>query len=248
MTITLEEAAFGTEKEIKIPRWQTCEPCSGSGAEPGTQAETCPNCKGSGNVRFQQGFFSVSKTCGKCHGAGKIITTPCKQCRGEGKVRVQRDISVKIPAGVDIGSRLRLSGEGDFGSFGGPPGDLYIVLDIEEHATFKRHGMDVYCEVPISFPTAVFGAEIEVPTLNGTTTLKIPPSTPSGKTFQIRGRGITKLGSNQRGDQVVGVYIDVPKKLTDRQKELLQEFAKISGENVEAAKGFTGKLKDLFAG
>ncbi|KAF0182413.1 MAG: molecular chaperone DnaJ [Nitrospirae bacterium] len=248
MTITLEEAAFGIEKEIKIPRWQTCESCSGSGSEPGKQAETCPNCKGSGNVRFQQGFFSVSKTCGKCHGAGKIITSPCSKCRGEGKVRVQRDISVKIPAGVDVGSRLRLSGEGDFGSSGGPPGDLYIVLDVEEHRVFKRHGLDVWCEAPISFPTAVFGAEIEVPTLNGTAKIKIPASTGSGKEFHIKGRGIPKLGTNHRGDQIVSVFIDVPKKLSDRQKELLQEFARLGGESVEESKGFKGKLKDLFTG
>jgi len=161
---------------------------------------------------------------------------------------VCKRITLRIPAGVGTGSRLRLAGKGEAGAQGGAAGDLYVVLHVKEHGLFHRQEDDLICEVPVAADLAALGGEIEVPTLNGTTTLKIPPSTPSGKTFQIRGRGITKLGSNQRGDQVVGVYIDVPKKLTDRQKELLQEFAKISGENVEAAKGFTGKLKDLFAG
>jgi molecular chaperone DnaJ len=247
LNITLEEAAFGCEKAIKIPRWQTCDECSGTGSEPGKQPAVCPSCKGTGHIRFQQGFFSVSKTCGKCQGAGRIITNPCRACSGNGKVRVQRDISVKIPAGVDSGSRLRLSGEGDFGSYGGPPGDLYVVMSVEEHNFFKRDGMDIYCEVPISFPKAVFGGEIEVPTLNGAAKLKIPAGASSGKSFHLKGKGIPRLGSHQRGDQIVSIYIDVPKKLTPRQKELLEEFASISGEDLGESKGFKSKLKNLFS-
>lgn len=247
LNISLQEAAFGIEKTIKVPRWQSCDVCHGDGAEPGTSATTCPNCKGTGHVRFQQGFFSVSKTCGKCHGTGKIITNPCKNCKGNGKVRVQREISLKIPAGVDTGSRLRLSGEGDFGSYGGPPGDLYVVINIDEHPFFKRDGMDIYCQIPVSFPKAVFGGEIEVQTLDGHAKLKIPAGTQSGKSFHLKGKGIPRLGSHQRGDQIVSIYIDVPKKLTPRQKEILEEFARISEDSIQETKGFKSKLKDLFS-
>lgn len=248
MSISLEEAAFGVEKNITIPKWQTCEPCKGSGSEPDKTPATCSNCKGSGQVRFQQGFFSVAKTCGKCNGAGKVITHPCKACKGSGKMKVQKEISLKIPAGVDNNSRLRVSGEGDFGSHGGPAGDLYVVLSVDEHRFFVRDGLDIYCQAPIQFHKAVFGGEIEVDTLDGSTKIKIPAGTPSGKTFHVKGRGIPKLGSHHRGDQVVTIYIDVPKKLTARQKELLEEFARISGDdNPEYGKGFKSKLKDLFS-
>jgi molecular chaperone DnaJ len=248
LDITLEEAAFGVEKMINIPRWQTCDTCTGTGAKPGTSPSTCSNCNGTGHVRFQQGFFSVSKTCNKCHGTGRLITDPCTSCKGGGKVRVQKEISIKIPAGVDTGSRLRMTGEGDFGSYGGPQGDLYVVLSVQEHDFFKRDGMDVYCEVPLSYPKAVFGGEVEVPTLDGTAKLKIPAATQSGKSFHLKGKGIPRLGSHQRGDQIVSVYIDVPKKLTPRQKELLEEFAALGGDDIsEASKGFKSKLKDLFS-
>ncbi len=248
LTITLEEAAFGTEKSLKIPRWQTCDLCSGSGAQPGKPPVTCATCKGTGHIRFQQGFFSVSRPCSKCHGSGSIITNPCTTCRGEGKVRAQKDILVKIPAGVDTDSRLRISGEGDFGSFGGPPGDLYVVLSVEEHRYFKREGMNIYCDFPTAFTTAVLGGEVEVPTLDGTAKLKVPAATPSGKLFHLKGKGMPRIGSHQRGDQVVRVSIEVPKKLTPRQKELLEEFAMISGEmHDESTKGFKGKLKDIFS-
>jgi molecular chaperone DnaJ len=246
LDITLEEAAFGTEKKITIPRWQNCDVCGGSGSAPGTSPITCPNCRGTGHVRFQQGFFSVSKTCGRCQGSGKIITNPCKNCKGNGKVKVQREILVKIPAGVDSGSRLRVSGEGDLGSYGGPPGDLYVLINVEDHPFFKRDGMNIYCQVPISFTKAVFGGEIEVPTLNGHESLKIPAGTPSGKSFHIKGKGMPRIGGHHRGDQIVSVYIDVPKKLTPRQKELLEEFERLSEEATEK-KGFKNKLKDFFA-
>lgn len=248
LNISLEDAAFGAEKIIEVPRWQSCSRCNGSGAEPGTSPVTCPGCRGTGHVRFQQGFFSVSKTCGKCHGGGKIITKPCHDCNGNGKIRVKKEISVRIPAGVDNGSRLRLSGEGDLGSFGGPPGDLYVVISVNEHPFFKRDGMDIYSQVPISFTKAVFGGEIEVQTLYGTTKLKIPAGTPSGKLFRLKGKGMPGIGVSQKGDQIVSVYIDVPKKLTPRQKELLEEFENISEDtHEETSKGLRGRLKGIFS-
>lgn len=246
LTITLEEAASGVEKVISVPKLQTCRECQGTGAEPGTSPVQCSHCRGTGQIRFQQGFFSVSKTCPKCQGTGIIITNPCKVCRGATKVRVNRELSIKIPAGVDNNSRLRVSGEGDTGSYGGPPGDLYVIISVQEHPVFRREGLDIYCERPISFTKAVFGGEIEVPTLNGTSKLKIPPGTSSGTVFKLKGKGMPKLGSFHRGDQIVQVSIEVPKKLTDRQKELLKEFARLSGEEVESSKGFTSKIKDLF--
>lgn len=248
LNITLHEAAFGSEKTITVPRWQTCDRCNGIGSEPGTTPSGCPECQGTGHIRFQQGFFSVSRTCAKCKGTGKIITKPCHKCKGNGKIRIQREISVKIPPGVDNNSRLRLNGEGDFGTYGGPPGDLYVVINVEKHPFFERDGMDIYCQIPISFPKAVFGGEIEVPTLNGTAKLKIPAGTASGKSFHLKGKGMPRLGSHQKGDQIVSIYIDVPKKMTPRQKELLEEFAKISEEtHEESAKGIKDRLKGLFS-
>lgn len=247
LNISLEEVAFGAEKNIKVPRWQSCDVCSGIGCKPGTSPVSCPNCRGSGHIRFQQGFFSVSKTCGKCGGAGKIIADPCHACKGSGKVRINRELSIKIPAGVDNDSRLRLNGEGDIGSYGGPSGDLYVVINVDEHPYFKREGMHIYCQSPISFSKAVFGGEIEVPTLYGPTMVKIPAGTPSGKSFRLKNKGVSSLGGHQKGDQIVSVYIDVPKKLTPRQKKLLAEFAGIDGENIEESKGFMSKLKNLFS-
>lgn len=245
LEITLMEAAFGTEKTIEVPKWESCTECHGTGSAPGKGPVTCSNCKGTGHVRFQQGFFSISKTCGKCNGTGKIITDPCKSCKGQGRVKRVRTINVKIPAGVDTGSRLRITGEGDPGFYGGPPGDLFVVLNIEEHPFFKREGNEIFCEVPISFPQAALGAEIEVPTLDGTSKIKIPPGTPSGRIFHIKGTGLTKVGGHIKGDQIVRVYVDVPKKLTPRQKELLEEFVRSDGD--EVAKSFKEKLKDLFS-
>ncbi len=246
LTITLEEAVRGTEKELKIPRWQTCETCGGSGARPGTGPSSCPECRGSGYVRFQQGFFSVTRTCPRCGGSGSFVSSPCRVCGGEGKVRKQRTVSVKIPPGVDDGSRLRVSGEGEAGQYGGPPGDLYIVINVKPHGFFKRRGNDLYCEVPITFPQAVLGGEIEVPTLYGPERLKIPPGTPSGKEFVLKGKGVPRLGGHSRGDQIVRVYIDVPKKVTPKQRELLQEFARLSGEEVH--KSFAERLREFFSG
>ncbi len=246
LDITLMEAAFGTEKNIDIPKWESCSECHGSGSAPGKGPTTCSHCKGAGQVRFQQGFFSISKTCQKCGGTGQIITDPCKVCKGQGKVKKTKSISVKVPAGVDEGARLRISGEGEMGFHGGPPGDLYIILNVEEHPFFKREGSDIYCDIPLSFPQAALGSEIEVPTLDGVSKLKIPSGTPSGRIFYLKGKGIQRLGWHGKGDQIVRVYIDVPKKLTPRQKELLEEFASINGD--EVAKSFKDRLKDLFTG
>lgn len=246
LDITLEESAFGAEKQIEAPRWETCSTCKGSGSKPGKGPVTCSHCKGTGHVRFQQGFFSVSKSCGACHGTGKIITDPCAACKGNGKVKNVRSILVKVPAGVDSGSRLRMSGEGEPGAHGGPPGDLYIIIDLKEHPVFVRRGNDIYCAMSITFPQAVLGAEIEVPTLEETANLKIPPGTQSGKAFHMRGKGIPRLGGHGKGDEVVVVNIEVPKHITPRQRELLEEFAQINGE--KASRTFKEKLKDIFSG
>lgn len=244
--ITLMEAAFGVEKTIEVPRWEMCEECGGSGSAPGKSPATCANCKGAGHIRVQQGFFSISRTCEKCGGAGRVITHPCKLCNGAGRVKKSRDINLKIPAGVETGSRLRVSHEGEMGVYGGPRGDLYIYINVEEHPFFKREGNDLYCEVPISFPQAALGTEVEVPTIDGTARIKISAGTPSGKVFHLKGRGVQRLGSHGKGDQFVRIYVDVPKSLTPRQKELLEEFAHINGD--EVAKSFKEKIKDLFTG
>lgn len=244
--ISLSEAIFGTEKTIDFPKWETCKDCRGNGSAPGKSPETCPSCKGAGQIRFQQGFFTVSKSCSKCQGAGKIITHPCKKCKGTGNIQEQKNISLKIPAGVDTGSRLRISGEGEPGEYGGPHGDLYVVLNIEEHPFFKREGTEIFCEVPISFPQAALGTEIEVPTIDGIAKLKIPSGTQSGKLFTIKGKGAPRVGGQHRGNQIVRIYVEIPTKLTARQKELLEEFAAINGD--EVSKSFKEKLKDLFTG
>ena len=244
LDITLKETVAGTEKTIEIPRWETCTNCRGTGAKEEKDITSCPTCKGFGQVRMQQGFFSISKTCGRCGGTGRIITEPCRGCKGAGKFRKNKEVSVKIPPGVDTGIRLKISGAGEAGTIGGPYGDLYIVISVAPHPFFKRKGNDLLCEVPILFTQAALGAEIEVPTIDGKAFIKIPPGTPSGRVFHLKGRGVPKLGGHGSGDLFITVSVDVPKKLTPRQRELLEEFAMISGEDV--SKGFTDKVKDLF--
>lgn len=244
LEVNLEDAAFGTQKEIEIPTLTSCDTCTGTGSADGKEPVQCKECGGSGSMRFQQGFFSVTKTCSRCGGQGTVISNPCRACRGSGKMRVKRNVSVKIPPGVDSNTRLKMTGEGEEGSIGGPSGDLYIFISVREHEFFKRNGQEIECEVPISFTVAALGGEIEVPTLEGKENIRIPASTQSGRIFRLRNQGIQRLGGFNRGDQLVRVVISVPTKLTPKQKELLEEFAKESGEDV--SKSFTDKFMNLF--
>ena len=247
LDLGFEEAAFGCEKTIAVPRMATCESCDGDGAKPGTKPKTCTGCRGSGQVRFQQGFFSIAKTCGQCSGQGTIIADPCPKCQGQGVVRRTQNLSVKIPAGVDTGSRLKLRGEGEAGGGGGPAGDLYVVIRVREHALFRREDSDVICDIPLSFPQAALGADIEVPTIEGKHKMRIPPGTQSGALFRLKGKGIADLRGYGRGDHVVRVVVETPRKLTKRQQELLEEFAKSSGQEVHPmSRGFFEKVKEMF--
>lgn len=250
--ISFEEAAFGVEKEIKINRTEKCSVCNGTGAKPGTNKSTCPKCNGTGEVRYAQntpfGQFVNVRTCDRCNGTGEIINEPCTKCGGTGKERKTRKINIKIPAGVDTGSVIPLRGEGEPGERGGPPGDLYIYINVLPHEIFTREGDDVICEIPISFVTAALGGNIEVPTLDGKVRYNIPEGTQSGTIFRLKNKGIQHLRGYGRGDQYVKVTVDVPKKLTEKQKELLREFAKISGEDISGGhkKGFFDKVRDAF--
>ncbi|MFQ5849060.1 MAG: molecular chaperone DnaJ [Candidatus Binatia bacterium] len=245
--ISFEEAAFGTEKKIKVPRHGPCDVCRGSGSKPGSSPRTCPTCRGRGQVSFQQGFFSVSRTCSHCRGQGTIIPNPCTACNGSGRVRKFHTLSVKIPSGVDTGSRLKLRGEGESGIAGGPLGDLYVVIRVQEHPIFIRDGLEVICEVPISFVQAALGAEIEVPTLEGKVKMKIPAGTQSGRVFRLKGKGIRDVHGYHLGDQHVRVVVETPTHLTARQKELLTEFAAVGGEEVHPlSKGFFEKVRQIF--
>ena len=237
LKISFYDAAFGKETEIEIPKNVLCEICNGTGAKPGTYPTTCPNCKGTGQVTRSQGFFAIRTTCGQCHGEGKIIPHPCKECRGFGMVREKKKIKVKIPPGVDTGSKLRIRGEGEEGERGGPPGDLYVVLSVEPHEFFSRDGDDIVCQIPISFPQAALGAEIEVPSLNGNKRLSIPKGTESGEIFRIRGEGFPKLKGHGRGDMVIQAIVKTPKTLTKRQEEILREFEGLGKEEVKEMEG-----------
>ena len=247
LSLGFEEAVFGTEKKIKIPRQGLCETCHGSGSKPGTAPGTCPTCRGKGQVSFQQGFFNVSRTCNQCRGQGTIISDPCISCNGAGRVRKLHTLSVKIPAGVDSGSRLKLRGEGESGASGGPAGDLYVVIQVEPHPLFIRHGLDIICEVPISFVQAALGSEMDVPTLAGKVKMKIPPGTQSGKVFRMKGKGVRDVQGYHQGDQHVKVLVETPTHLKPRQKELLKEFAELGEEEVHPlSKGFFDKVKQIF--
>lgn len=247
LNITFEEAAFGAEKKIKVPRQSACESCHGSGAKPGTSPRTCPTCRGKGQVSFQQGFFSISRTCNQCQGQGTIISDPCEACHGAGRVRKFHTLSIKIPPGVDNSSRLKLRGEGESGMAGGTPGDLYVVIEVESHPLFIRDGLEIICEMPISFVQAALGAEIDVPTLEGKVKMKIPAGTQSGKIFRLKGKGIRDVHGYNQGDEHVRVIVETPTHLSARQKELLKEFATLGGEEVHPlSKGFFDKVKQLF--
>ncbi|MCU0821289.1 MAG: molecular chaperone DnaJ [Spirochaetes bacterium] len=233
LSITLEDAVEGKEFKVEIPRSENCTACKGSGSAPGSEPTICTACGGTGQIRQTQGFFSITQTCYKCRGEGKIIGTPCKICSGSGMVQKKRKITVKIPAGVESGSRLKITGEGEQGPNNGPRGDLYVFIHVQKHAIFERHGNDILNVLHISFPMACIGGEIEVDTISGKKAkMKIPPGTENDQIFRLKGNGIPYLGSYGRGDQLVKIIVKVPKKLSSKQKELLQEFAKIDGEKI----------------
>ncbi len=250
LEITLEQAARGTETKIRVPTMTVCEICHGSGAKLGTSPTTCATCAGHGQVRMQQGFFSIQQTCPRCHGSGKTISSPCTACQGVGRIKQHKTLSVKIPSGVDNDDRIRLSGEGEHGSNGGPPGDLYVVMHITPHSVFQRDHNDLHCEMPISFAIAAMGGEIEIPTLDGSARIKIPSETQSGKIFRLRGKGIKGVRSSTHGDLHCHVMIETPANLTERQKELLREFEKINEEDSARhsprAKSWMNKVKEFF--
>jgi len=226
LTLDLEEAVRGHTINIRIPTYVGCDECGGSGAKKGTEAKTCTTCGGQGQVRMQQGFFSLQQTCPRCHGNGKMIDSPCGKCKGQGRVEKNKTLSVKVPAGVDNGDRIRLSGEGEAGENGGPAGDLYVQISVREHKIFQRDSSDLYCEVPIALTTASLGGELDVPTLNGRVKLKIPAETQTGKMFRLRGKGVKSVRGSRTGDLMCRVVLETPVNLTKQQKELLQEFDK----------------------
>ncbi|SFB13843.1 molecular chaperone DnaJ [Azotobacter beijerinckii] len=224
LELNLEEAVRGTTVTIRVPTLVHCKTCDGSGAKRGTAPVTCTTCGGIGQVRMQQGFFSVQQTCPRCHGSGKMIADPCPDCRGQGRVEEHKTLSVKVPAGVDSGDRIRLAGEGEAGTLGGPPGDLYVVVSVREHPIFQRDGKHLYCEVPISFADAALGGELEVPTLDGRVKLKIPEGSQTGKLFRLRGKGVAPVRGGAAGDLMCRVVVETPVNLSKRQRELLEEF------------------------
>ena len=250
ITLDFEEAVFGVTKQVEYDKQDTCENCNGSGVAPGKAPAACKTCGGRGQVRYQQGFFSISRTCSSCGGAGQVITDPCNKCRGEGRVMKSRSIEVKVPAGVEDGMRMRYAGQGEPGYFGGPNGDLYVVLHVREHDFFHRDGKDIHCSIPISFPQAALGAEIEIPTLEGTHKLKVPEGTQSGTVFRVKGKGVPVLNGHGKGDMMVEVRVQTPAKLTKRQKELLQELAETTSvDNKPSSKedpGIMSKVKEFF--
>jgi molecular chaperone DnaJ len=244
--IEFEEAVLGKEAKIRIPKWEACAECRGTGAKSSDSIRTCPTCNGAGSVRFQQGFFTISRTCNHCNGAGRIIADPCPKCHGEKQIHRDKTLTVKIPAGVETGTRLRLNGEGEPGSHGGPPGDLYVVLTVKDHPVFTREDDDLLCDVSISIGQAALGARIEVPTLKAKTQLKIPAGTQSGRTFRLKGLGVANIKGHGIGDLVVKVHVATPTKLSARQRELLEEFSKLSGDQVTTEEGLFEKVKNIF--
>jgi molecular chaperone DnaJ len=245
LEITLEEAANGMTAQLRIPRLETCEKCQGSGAAEGTQPETCQTCSGAGQVRYQQGFFSVARTCSTCRGTGRVIKTPCDGCRGAGRVEKERTMEVKIPAGVETGSRLRIAGEGESGTQGGPTGDLYVVIHVKEHEEFERQGNNLYSSVPITFAQAALGSEAAVKTLDGQQQLKIPAGTQTGSVFRLKGQGVPVLGGRGRGDLFVSVTVVTPTTLTREQRRLLEQLADVESKDLED-KGLIDKVRDIF--
>ena len=249
MEIRLEEAYSGKTAQVRIPTSVTCEACSGSGAKAGTRPKACPTCGGQGRIRHAQGFFTLERTCPSCQGRGQVIDSPCASCSGSGRVTRERTLSVNIPPGVEDGTRIRLAGEGEAGTRGGPSGDLYIFLSIGAHPFFQREGADLHCRAPISMVVAALGGELEVPSINGgNTRVKVPEGTQSGRRFRIHGKGMPVLRSKQAGDMYVQVVVETPQKLTKRQRELLSEFERLSSKETQPeSSGFFGKVKDFLA-
>jgi molecular chaperone DnaJ len=254
LEISFEESARGAETTIQIPRNETCETCKGSASMPGHEAIVCSHCQGRGQTRHQQGFFTVARTCSQCRGQGQIVQKPCLTCRGAGRVQKERKLTLKIPAGIATGQRLRLTGEGEGGGQGGPAGDLYVVIHVQDHAFFQRDGNTLHCEIPVSFPILAMGGEVTIPTLEGNEPLEIPSGTETGTAFTLRGRGMPDVGGRGRGDLVVGVKVVVPRKLTKDQKKLLEQFAHTLPKDElaptlledQADKGLFGRVKDIF--
>jgi molecular chaperone DnaJ len=244
LELDFEEAARGLETKIRVPRLDSCDACQGSGAAPGG-IETCPDCGGRGQVAFQQGLFTIARPCGQCRGSGRRISKACETCGGAGRLRVERTIKVRIPAGVDEGMRLRIGGEGEAGAGGGPPGDLYVVLHLREHPVFRREEHHLLCDVPISFSQAALGAEIEVPTLDGSQTLRVPPGTQSGTRFRVKGKGLPDLNGRGHGDLLVKLHVHTPTSLSGEQRELLERLGELEGEIVPE-RGLFERVKDIF--
>lgn len=251
MDITLEEAAVGKDAQIRIPSWDSCETCGGSGAKPGTSVKTCQTCQGQGVVQMRQGFFSVQQTCPHCQGSGKVIPEPCGTCHGQGKIKRQKTLEIKIPAGIDDGQRIRSSGNGEPGTNGGPPGDLYIEIRLHKHDIFERDGDDLHCQVPVSVVTAALGGEIDVPTLAGKATIDIPEGTQHGKTFRLRGKGIKGVRASYPGDLYCHIAVETPVKLTEHQRKLLKElgesFKKGGNKHSPNDQGWFEKAKSFFS-
>jgi molecular chaperone DnaJ len=248
MSLEFTEAVFGVEKEITIRRAETCTDCKGSGAASGKAAATCPQCRGAGQMRYQQGFFSVARTCAQCGGTGTVITDPCKTCGGQTVVEHEHKLLVKVPAGVEQDTRIRYQGEGEAGRFGGPSGDLYVILNVKKHKFFERDGDDLHCVIPISFPQAALGAELEIETLDGRETIKIPEGVQSGKEIRLRGKGVPHLNERGKGDLVVEVRVATPSRLTKQQRELMKQLSEtMVVENEQQSRGLFDKMKDIFS-
>lgn len=247
LEITLEEVASGIEKQIKLSRLETCPACQGLKVRPGTQKSVCRYCQGRGQVRYQQGFFTVSRTCSYCGGTGEIITTPCDRCHGSGRIKEKKELKIKIPAGVDEGTKLRIAGEGEAGERGSPRGDLYVVIRMKKHEFFERREQNLFCQVSILFSQAALGTTLEIPTLEGNELFKIPPGTQPGETFKLKGKGIKDLESQKKGDLFIRVNVRTPENLTNEQKALLRKFAESRGENVESVnRNILDKVKSFF--
>lgn len=245
--VSFEEAAFGCEKSVEITRQDICQTCDGTGGKNGAKPVTCDMCQGAGEVRRQQGFFTIATPCPKCHGSGQMISDPCEKCHGQGRTKRKVELEVKIPSGIDHGQRLKLSGEGDAGSQGGPAGDLYVMVDIEAHEFFERDGNDVHCQVPISFSQAALGAEIEVPTLHGKVAVSVPEGTQSGRKMRLKGKGIQRLGGYGMGDQILHIHVETPTKLGREQREVFERLAELESVNsTPMSRGFFDKVKDIF--